>query len=94
MFLKIELMFLKLKLKGSELKIEAPKNKNYGRPVHGPPLWTSSMDPRSWTRFMDHPCGPGPWILARGPGAWNTSVDHPKCLKMNFASGVNEFKKR
>ena len=43
---------------------------------------------------MDHPCGPGPWTSARGPGAWNTSVDHPKCLKMNFASGVNEFQKR
>lgn len=62
--------------------------------VHPPSLWTSSMDPRSWTRFMDHPCGPGPWIPARGPGAWNTSVDHPKCLKMNFASGVNEFQER
>ena len=59
-------MFLKLKLKGSESKIEAPKNKNYGRPVHGPPLWT---------RFMDHPCGPRPWTPARGHGSSTIPVD-------------------
>ena len=55
------------------------------------PLRTWFMDLRSWTRFMDHPGGRGPWTPARGPGAWNTSVDHPKYLKINFASGVNEF---
>ena len=42
----------------------------HGPGVHGPPLWTGSMDhvhgPGPWT-----PChGPGPWTPCHGPGPW------------------------
>ena len=33
----------------------------HGPGVHGPPLWTGSMD---------HFHGPGPWTTCHGPGPW------------------------
>ena len=33
----------------------------HGPGVHGPPLWTGSMD---------HFHGPGPWTPCHGPGPW------------------------
>ena len=33
----------------------------HGPGVHGPPLWTGSMD---------HVHGPGPWTPCHGPGPW------------------------
>ena len=42
-------------------------------PVHGPPLWSSPMDARSWTLFMDHPLRT--WFMDLR--SWTRFMDHP-----------------
>ena len=37
----------------------------HGPGVHGPPLWTGSMD---------HFHGPGPWTPRHGPGPWTVFI--------------------
>ena len=41
----------------------------HGPGVHGPPLWTGSMD---------HFHGPGPWTPCHGPGPWTVFFDNEK----------------
>ena len=54
-----------------------------GPQVHGPPLWTGSMDPLfgpgAWTPYLDWVHGPPIWTGCMdplfGPGPWTTSLD-------------------